>query len=337
MSYLFKKYWYILLIALCINIPLLVLGLTKTDKSVILKGDTTVVENFVEIENPFEQKGSLSTIYVISVDHCTLLQSYMAGASKTSEISEMSTAYLHFSQQELSKAGKIQHESSINHSIIQAYKYAGNCHLDYQFAYLQLDYYQEGSDLRVGDKILSINGSTDEASFMDMLKNRPFEVNGYVYDSYFVLQPFDVLKVDRDGRIITIPLNQKEMIGGYIFYDIDAETAIPKYRIKESNVGGPSGGLLQTLALYNSLVLEDITKGKKIAGTGTMEIDGSVGEIGGIQQKIYTAFDDDIDIFLCPAGNYEEALIAYNKLPNHNMKLYSIESFEQALEVLANE
>ena len=82
---------------------------------------------------------------------------------------------------------------------------------------------------------------------------------------------------------------------------------------------------------------EDITKGHKIAGTGTISPNGEVGIIGGIQQKIYTAYDDDMEIFLCPEGNYEEALIAYNKLPHkERMSLYSVGTFEEALEILRN-
>ena len=86
------------------------------------------------------------------------------------------------------------------------------------------------------------------------------------------------------------------------------------------------------------MIEEDITRGRKIAGTGTIETDGTVGPIGGIQQKIYTAFDDDIEIFLCPEENYEDALIAYNSLRNkERMKLYKVSTFAEALEVLRSE
>ena len=144
--------------------------------------------------------------------------------------------------------------------------------------------------------------------------------------------------VSRDNTEIEIPYTEKNMrVAGYSFYSLEDKTAYPQYTLKSTNVGGPSGGLLQTLALYNSLIEEDITKGYKIAGTGTIEPDGTVGIIGGIQQKIYTAYDDDIEIFLCPEGNYEEALLAYNRLPHkERMRLYSITTFAEALEVLKN-
>ena len=53
-----------------------------------------------------------------------------------------------------------------------------------------------------------------------------------------------------------------------------------------SGVGGPSAGLMFTLDIYDQLNSEDLRKGRKIAGTGTIESDGSVGDIGGAALKL---------------------------------------------------
>lgn len=342
MKFLFKKYWIVLLLAICINVPLFVLGTTRTNKTVTLKGDTTIVENFVQIENPHPQQGSLSTIYVISFDYCTLLQSYMVGASSTSEVSDVPESYLHFSTAELNQMGRIQHESSINYALIQSYKEAfkldSSIHLDAQYDYCQIDYYSEGSVFRIGDKIIAANGidaKENTAEFKAFLNDRlAVTKDGKTYDGIYLTQKGDQYTVIRGNQTTTITCTGNDLIEAYDFYNINQSTASPKYTINETNVGGPSGGLLQTLALYNCLIEKDITRGRRIAGTGTINVDGVVGPIGGIQQKIYTAFDDDMDIFLCPAENYDEALIAYNKLPNKDMKLYRVETFAEALEVL---
>lgn len=342
MKFLFKKYWIVLLLAICINVPLFILGTTKTDKSVTLKGDTTVVENFVQIDDPHPQKGSLSTIYVISLDHCTLLQTYMVGASKTSEVSDVPESYLHFSTAELNQMGRIQHESSINYALIQAYKEAkkvdDSIRLEAEFDYCQIDFYNAGSVFRIGDKIIAANGidaKSNTAEFKDFMNSRlAVTKDGKTYDGIYLTSPGDQYTVLRGNQTLTLTCNGGDLIEAYDFYKINESTASPHYKINETNVGGPSGGLLQTLALYNCLIEKDITKGRRIAGTGTIDVNGTVGPIGGIQQKIYTAFDDDMDIFLCPAENYEEALIAYRKLPNQNMKLYRVETFAEALEVL---
>ena len=59
----------------------------------------------------------------------------------------------------------------------------------------------------------------------------------------------------------------------------------PKVKINSHEIGGPSAGLMFTLEIYNQLVEEDLTKGREIAGTGTINEKGEVGPIGGINQK----------------------------------------------------
>ncbi len=73
------------------------------------------------------------------------------------------------------------------------------------------------------------------------------------------------------------------------------------------NIGGPSAGLMFSLAVYDTLTPGSITGGKTIAGTGTAELDGTVGPIGGIQQKIAAAERDGAELFFVPADNCAEA------------------------------
>ena len=87
---------------------------------------------------------------------------------------------------------------------------------------------------------------------------------------------------------------------------------------------------MQALAIYNQLTEFDYTRGLKICGTGTININGTVGEIGGIKQKIYTADICNVDIFLCPEANYDEAKEAYDKL-NTKMKLVKVSNFDEAI------
>lgn len=76
--------------------------------------------------------------------------------------------------------------------------------------------------------------------------------------------------------------------------------------IDSGGVGGPSAGTMFTLAVYDLLTPGDLTAGKRIAGTGTMEPDESVGPIGGIRQKLHGARDGGADYFLAPADNCNE-------------------------------
>lgn len=72
--------------------------------------------------------------------------------------------------------------------------------------------------------------------------------------------------------------------------------------------GGPSAGLMFTLTVYNTLSSQDLTGGQRIAGTGTISLDGTVGPIGGVKQKVAAAEAAGAAYFLCPVENYADAV-----------------------------
>ncbi|MFI6660457.1 PDZ domain-containing protein [Streptomyces sp. NPDC050523] len=77
--------------------------------------------------------------------------------------------------------------------------------------------------------------------------------------------------------------------------------------IKLADVGGPSAGLMFSLGLYDKLTPGSLTGGKFVAGTGTIDDDGKVGPIGGIQMKTVGARDKGAQYFLTPADNCSAA------------------------------
>ena len=80
--------------------------------------------------------------------------------------------------------------------------------------------------------------------------------------------------------------------------------------IDAQNIGGPSAGLMFALEIMNQLTEEDITKGHRIAGTGTIDADGNVGSIGGIRQKVYGAIGVGAQYVLVPERNFDDAVDA---------------------------
>ena len=86
------------------------------------------------------------------------------------------------------------------------------------------------------------------------------------------------------------------------------------------------------LNVYNLLIESDITNGKKIAGTGTIEIDGSVGPVGGVKQKVIAAKRANASLILVPTANYSEAS-AYS---DENTSIVAVDSFEEALNVISD-
>jgi len=77
--------------------------------------------------------------------------------------------------------------------------------------------------------------------------------------------------------------------------------------IRSGDIGGPSAGLMWTLGLVDLLTPGELTGGKTIAGTGTIALDGTVGPIGGIQQKVVAAERAGATVFFAPVSEAADA------------------------------
>jgi PDZ domain-containing protein len=113
----------------------------------------------------------------------------------------------------------------------------------------------------------------------------------------------------------------------------------PPVQFNTQGIGGPSAGLMFTLEVYNQLVEEDITKGNRIAGTGTIGIDGQVGRIGGVHQKVVAAHKAKADIFFVPNENgaVNSNYIVANKAAENigtTMRIVPVNTIEDAIHYL---
>ena len=90
-----------------------------------------------------------------------------------------------------------------------------------------------------------------------------------------------------------------------------------------------------SLSIYDYLTMEDLTKGLKIVGTGTIDEFGNVGVIGGIEYKIKAAVKEKADLFFVPTDNYEEALKTINE-ENLDIKLVEVKHIDDAINYLRN-
>ncbi|MET9858408.1 PDZ domain-containing protein [Streptomyces smyrnaeus] len=98
-------------------------------------------------------------------------------------------------------------------------------------------------------------------------------------------------KAADDGRAV---VGIQPAVGHTFPFDVD---------IKLADIGGPSAGLMFALGIVDKLTPTDLTGGKFVAGTGTIDDTGKVGEIGGIQMKTVGARKKGAEYFLTPAGN----------------------------------
>ena len=111
----------------------------------------------------------------------------------------------------------------------------------------------------------------------------------------------------------------------------DANIELPvEVRIDTGNVGGPSAGLPFALDIYNELG-QGITRGRRIAATGEIELDGDVLPVGGIKQKTIGARRSGVDTFLVPAGENAAEARKYAD----GLRVIPVRNFQQALRALA--
>lgn len=97
-----------------------------------------------------------------------------------------------------------------------------------------------------------------------------------------------------------------------------------------ANIGGPSAGLMFSLAVVDKLTTGDLNGAKFIAGTGTITGDGEVGSIGGITHKMLAAREAGATVFLVPTDNCAEAMTA----PQEGLELVKVGTLTDAVDAL---
>ncbi|HKU12591.1 MAG TPA: PDZ domain-containing protein [Sinomonas sp.] len=123
-------------------------------------------------------------------------------------------------------------------------------------------------------------------------------------------KPLDVV-FQRNGTQHTVSITPRDSGGGHYLlgFTVAYSFSFPfRVDVALDRVGGPSAGMMFALGIIDKLTPGNLTNGKQIAGTGTISPDGSVGEIGGIVQKMEGARSQGATLFLAPAGNCGEVV-----------------------------
>lgn len=312
-------------------ILILVLSYIELPYYINAPGGLVDLDNKVVIDNEYESKGTLNMSYVTEYKPSILMLMY-AFINPNCDIYKQEE-YLaeNDTKEDMLYREKLQMQEAVDNAIILGYTKAGKSvsikHTDIYVTYILKE---ADTDIEVKDKILKVN-NVDINSREDL--NR--EIDSVPLNTEFNIE------VDHEGETYTRHAKVTD-IDGYKIIGITL-TCITDYEVDpqvtfefKNNESGPSGGLMTTLEIYNELTEEDITKGHKIAGTGTISIDGVVGEIGGVKYKLKGAVKNHADIFLVPSGdNYDEA-IKEKEEHNYQIEIVSIDTFDDALNYLNN-
>jgi PDZ domain-containing protein len=160
-----------------------------------------------------------------------------------------------------------------------------------------------------------------------------------VFDAMSKRKPGDLVRftIRRSNQTLLVPLRtvasptppKRAIVGVLLETAVDVRLPIP-VRIDAGGVGGPSAGLAFALDVLAKLK-KGVLHGHRVAATGEIFPDGSVGPIGGIKQKTIGAREAGVDVFLVPAG--ENAVDA--RKDADGLRIVAVKSFPQALHALA--
>ncbi|CAN5445694.1 protease DdcP [soil metagenome] len=132
------------------------------------------------------------------------------------------------------------------------------------------------------------------------------------------------------------PTDPDRTIVGFVPFDTRRVVLPFEVSIDTGRIGGPSAGLAFTLALIDQLTPGDLLGGRDVAVTGTIELDGSVGAIGGLRQKASAVAQSGVEVFLVPAAQSDADIEAARRAGGDGLEVVPVASLDEALEVLAS-
>ena len=307
-----------------------VVSLVKVDYTLTAPGYNAEVSRFISIESSYDQEGSFHTTSVIVVRRMSYLQYWLSQSEDTVQVKEIPEYYQYVDDlSDLTVMGYQMKDDSLANSLVVGFENSGH-EIDYEVndvVYLIYSYMDENT-LEIGDSVVSINGNNPYTE--------PANVNCNETATFEIIRDEEELTFTMTKNYYTETLCA---FGVYIDPLTEVTSSDVEYKLHHDFSTGPSGGLMQSMYIYNVLTPNDITGGLKIAGTGTIDSAGNVGSIGGIEQKIITSSLNGIDLFFVPhltdleTDNYIVALSVLEKLDT-DMKLVPVRNFTNAISYL---
>lgn len=182
--------------------------------------------------------------------------------------------------------------------------------------------------LAKGDIIKAINGQ--EVFFANDAVNliRDFEIGEEIH--LVIKREDEILNVTTETVEVAHDPNKAYL--GILITTKNLNYSFPRQvDFVTEKIVGPSAGTMFTLEIYNQITKEDLSKGRRIAGTGTISQDGSIGKIDGVSQKVLAAEKEKAELFIVPIANYEEA-----KSIASTITLVPVKNIEELINYLNN-
>lgn len=308
-----------------------ILFLFPVNYYIIVGGDISNIDDRVIISDSYNSKGSFNISYVSELKG--RLGPYLLSYIIPGWESESANDYKYVDEetiQDIEFRNRLDLVSTNGNAIKWAYKLANKEYrvIDTKVYVISVsDEYE--SNLKIGDRIVKFDDN--EMKDVDSARKYLGEISKNKIKVTVIRKNKEI---DIDTNVYT--KDGKKIMGVYLQEVSEYETD-PKVEVKfKSKESGPSAGLITTLSIYDKLTKGDLTKGLKIAGTGTIEVDGAIGEIGGVKYKLAGAVKNKADVFLVPNGDNYEECVKLKKNNKYKIKIIGVSTIEEAIEKLNN-
>ncbi len=302
----------------------------RTDYYLIMPGTAEELRPLIEVENgdPVERgKFFLVTVSQQQASLSSMVYGYLHPNIDLQRVTDILPPGMNLQEyQELMK--QWMRESQLMAQVIALTRAGYQIEIDSQGVVIRG--FLEGSPaegiLKVGDLILAVDG--EEVSLTEQVITRVQNRN--VGDNVDLRVQRDEQELELFSATYPSPDDPETPALGVYISSLGWEPVIPvEIKIKTGEISGPSAGMMFVLEILNQLTPGDLTKGHLIAGTGTIELDEKVGQIGGVRQKVAAAEKKGAEYFIVPVENYEEA-----KQVARRITLVPVSSFQETLDFL---
>lgn len=296
---------------------------------IVIGGGISDISDRVVVENGDSSNGSFNLSYVSELKGTTLsyLLSYVMPHWKRVSMDDYKYT-TDEDYQDIEFRSELDLLSSNSNAIYYAYQLADKpCEVVKTDVYVIVKFPEYDNPLEVGDKLLKVNGvlCANLVEFQEAIqKVEGNSVRVTVLRDGKEMELTSKLYEEENRKVLGVGLQSVTT------YDVDPEVEFQF----EKNESGPSAGLITTLSIYDQLTKGDLTKGKLIAGTGTIEADGSIGQIGEVEYKLLGAVDGGAQVFLVPAGENYQDCKKMKKDENLDIKLISVKNIDDAIKKL---
>ncbi|MFL1695397.1 SepM family pheromone-processing serine protease [Weissella kandleri] len=306
------------------------------------------LRNFIKINQKVPDIHGDYNITAVRIQRVTGLTAMMAAFNPHADLISEQAMTAGNTTAEQNRLGQIEMQTALDSAKVVALKKAQQPYQE-NFKGVYVYSIQDDSNfkkqLQVGDMITAVNGEHPKnvLALQKMIEAHPAGTQTDI--------TYQRNHKEYQAQAKTVQLDQmSEKVAGLGIRLIDHTTVSSPVKISADmgRIGGPSGGLMLALELYDALTQEDLAKGRSIAGTGTIDREGHVGEIGGIDKKVIAAHKSGAQIFFAPYINLPKKYLKYEEKHQTNyqlakstgrkyapeMKIVPVKNFQDAIDYL---